>query len=133
MRHRHAYTTLVMTDDDVGLFYAVVDGVAARATSADATGVFVKQLDTYTTHGVPDEIIDVEHIAVLRVMGYATVVAGAEISEGDYLASDADGKAVPATTGKVMGRAMAADESGSWSASPGDKVTMLLSPEDLGG
>lgn len=60
--------------------------------------------------------------AGIVVLGTAIVEAGSTITVGDKLASDAEGKAVPATTGaEINGRALN-------SANAGDFVRVLLVP-----
>ncbi len=60
--------------------------------------------------------------AGIIVLGTAIVEAGSSITVGDKVASNAEGKAVPATTGaEINGRALN-------SANPGEFVRVLLVP-----
>ena len=124
MRIRLPLDSATTTNADAGLLYNFASGVASRATSAQAIGVFVSA----ATLGAAEPQIGstgTRQVAVLCVFGQCDVIAGGSISIGDFFTSDSDGKAVAATTGQVLGRAMGAGEAG-------DKVSVIVSPTILG-
>lgn len=78
--------------------------------------------------GVAQEEPNADDVAVgrvfrVRLLGISRVVAGGEVDARDRVASDADGKAVTATTGdNVVGIALTA------AAAEGDWINVLLTP-----
>lgn len=92
----------------VKLDTATQGGVLLAAAASDQIiGVLQNKPGTGSISGV-------NHAAVVRILGISKVIAGGTVAVGDWLTSDANGKAVATTTAGdyVIGRSLNAGSSG---------------------
>lgn len=99
-------TTINESPVIIGEMGAAVQGGAFCAVKFDAAGKFVLAGDGEAAVGLlmaeTEERVNVGDEVTVQIKDVGSWIAGDDVSAGDMLACDADGKAVKATSGKFI-------------------------------